>query len=70
MSNERNSSTNEWAEKMAQAREIGSVLRSLYIALGAATLLGDKELIEQLSPIIRHYRDRTREALERSPYVV
>lgn len=52
----------------ARAREMGSVIRSLYIALGAATLLDDQELIAELKPIVLRYRDRTRASLKGTPY--
>ena len=59
----------EWSV-LAQSREIGTVIRSLYIALGAATILQDKVLIERLAPIVREYRERVKDALEGQPHVV
>lgn len=58
----------DW-RKDARECEIGKVQQALYIALGAATLLGDEELIEQLRPIVWRYRIRTRDELEGTPYV-
>lgn len=54
----------------SRAREIGSILHSLYVALGAATLIGDVELIEELKPIVQRYRHKTLEILRDTPYNV
>ncbi len=50
------------------AHEMGFIIRALYVALGGATLLHDRELIEDLTPIVLRYRAKTREALEGTPY--
>ncbi len=52
----------------ASVREVGTILRSLYIALGAATLIGDDELLAILLPVVLRYRDKTRAVLEGTPY--
>ncbi len=52
----------------SRAREMGSIIRSLYIALGGATLLRDEKLIDELRPLVLRYRNRTRTALEGTPY--
>lgn len=57
----------QWRAQQARVSEMESVLRSLYVALGGATLLGDEEFIRQLGPVVRHYRARVAEQLERTP---
>jgi len=60
-------STTDWREAM-KAREMGTILRHLYIALGAATMLNDEEVIGQLRPIIFRYREKTANDLAGTPY--
>ena len=52
-----NSDTTGWREAM-KAREMGTILRHLYIALGAATMVNDEEVIGQLKPIIFRYHEK------------
>ena len=61
------SQTTDWREAM-KAREMGTILRHLYIALGAATMVNDEEVISQLKPIIFRYREKTADDLEGTPY--
>lgn len=58
----------DW-KQVARTREMGVIQHSLYVAMGAAALIGDEELIEQLIPIIRRYREKTKSDLEGTPYV-
>lgn len=60
--------SSDWRQ-VARAREMGAIQHALYVALGAAALIGDEELIEQLKPIVWRYRAKTKDDLEGTPYV-
>ncbi len=54
----------------ARAREMGAILHSLYVALGAACLIGDIELTTELGSLVTRYRKKWRDTLEGTPYGV
>jgi hypothetical protein len=58
----------DW-KQVARTREMGVIQHSLYVAMGAAALIGDEEILEQLKPIVWRYREKTKSELEDTPYV-